>query len=365
MNRRVFLAKNVNDYKYLGIGKEAEICEDGFRTSGDKGSYEWWYFDAEYTNGCKFVVIFYTKDRFDVKGHGKPTATLDVTLPNGKTICRVISDKNSSIINASKELCDVRIGDSYIKYKNGSYYVHFEDELVEYNCVMKSNVSMYRPKTGHIFFGESAKHYFAWLVSQPSAKVSGSVKVSGINLELDGKGYHDHNWGNIDMSKIINHWYWCRAQIGPYTIIANDIIAEKKYDYLRTATMFIAKDKEILVEDEEGIKIERNNTKEHNLTKKFIDNNITFIYNDEHGTKYTVEFLRESDIFASSLLNVMGLSYSKILFAISNEINPTYLRCIGKVRLTIESYKRKEIQEGDALWEQMFFGNNKIAYITE
>ena len=229
MNERVFLAKDYSYYESLGLSKEIEIWEDGLRTSGDRNSYEWWYFDAEYTNGCKFVVIFYTKDRFDVKGSGKPTATLDVTLPNGQTICRTISE-NTKMIDASKESCYVKIGDSFIKYENGSYHVHFKDELVQYDCVMKSDLSMYRPKTGYTFFGEDEKLYFAWLVAQPSAKVSGYVKVGGLSLELEGNGYHDHNWGNVEMNKIINHWYWCRAKVGPYTIIANDIIAEQKYD---------------------------------------------------------------------------------------------------------------------------------------
>lgn len=364
MNEKVFLAKDEIYYKTLGLSKEVAMWEDGLRTSGDRNSYEWWYFDAEYSNGCKFVVIFYTKDRFDVNGSGKPTATLDITLPNGQTICRTISDTNK-IIDASKEKCHVKIGDSFIKYEDESYHIHFKDELVQYDCVMKSILPMYRPKTGYTFFGEDEKLYFAWLVAQPSAKVLGHVKVGELNLELEGNGYHDHNWGNVGMDKIINHWYWCRAKVGPYTIITNDIIAEQKYDYLRSATMFIAKNDKVLVEDEEKTKIERHGTKEHNLTEKFIDNNITFIYKDDNGVKYTVEFCRDKDIFASSLLNVMGLSYNEILLSISEKINPTYLRCVGDVRLTVESEEGKEILVSNGLWEQMFFGNNKTAYISE
>ena len=362
MDNRVFLAKEERYYESLGISNRVEIWEDGIRTSGNKNSYEWWYFDAEYTNGFRIVTIFYTKDRFDVKGKGKPTATLDITLPNGQTICRTITD-NKKIIDASKERCYVKIDNSFIKYEDGSYYVHFKDDFIQYDCVMKSTVPMYRPKTGYTFFGEDEDLYFAWLVAQPSAKVSGYVKINELSCELEGNGYHDHNWGNVDMDRIINHWYWCRAKVGPYTIIANDIIAEKKYDYLRSATMFIAKNDRVLVEEDEKIKIERYDTKEHNLTKKFIDNNIRFIYKDDNGKKYTVEFIRQKDIFASSLLNVIGLTYSEILVAVSKEINPTYLRCIGKVRLIVESDNDREVFESDALWEQMFFGNNKTAYI--
>ena len=34
-------------YQKMGLKKgEVEIWEDGLRTDGSKGSYEWWYFDS-------------------------------------------------------------------------------------------------------------------------------------------------------------------------------------------------------------------------------------------------------------------------------------------------------------------------------
>jgi hypothetical protein len=51
------------DYARFGIEREAiEPHEDGLRTDGGPGSYEWWYFDAHLDDGAKLVVVFFTKE---------------------------------------------------------------------------------------------------------------------------------------------------------------------------------------------------------------------------------------------------------------------------------------------------------------
>src|SRR5215207_10017831 len=40
--------------------------EDGMRTDGGKGTYEWWYFDAHLSDGAKLVIVFFTKPFTDV-----------------------------------------------------------------------------------------------------------------------------------------------------------------------------------------------------------------------------------------------------------------------------------------------------------
>ena len=57
------LGTSPQHFEELGLKKEKiELFEDGLRTKLVKGDYEWWYYDAHFTNGSKAVVIFYTKD---------------------------------------------------------------------------------------------------------------------------------------------------------------------------------------------------------------------------------------------------------------------------------------------------------------
>jgi hypothetical protein len=65
-----------------------------------------------------------------------------------------------------------------------------------------------------------------------SASTSGKVNVYNYDnneINTSGSGYHDHNWNNSIM-ELFNHWYWSRAEIGPYNVIASEMIAEKKFN---------------------------------------------------------------------------------------------------------------------------------------
>ena len=136
MSKKAILGKSISYYQRLGINKEIAVWEDGMRTTGGRGTYEWWYFDAEYSDGTKVVVIFYTKNGFNVSGLSNPTASIEITYPNGKTISKYISEGRGQKIRASKERCDVKIVQSSIKYSKGNYLIHFIDGDVEYTCTM-------------------------------------------------------------------------------------------------------------------------------------------------------------------------------------------------------------------------------------
>jgi hypothetical protein len=363
MNKSVILANNKEDFKRIGITNEPAIWEDGMRTHGREGTYEWWYFDAEYTDGTKIVVVFYTKYQFDLKGEACPTIRFDLTLPDGRSVTKLISEEKGSTIRASKEKCDVKIDRSSIKYSEGNYLIHFVDDSIDYRCTMKSTVPMWRPKTGHWLFGKEQKDFFAWFVAQPSADLEAVLTMDGERRELTGNGYHDHNWGNAEMNRIMNHWYWCRANIGPYTVITCDIISEKKYNYTRLPVIMIAKNGKILEDHEENTKIERMDTEYHPVTKKFIDNKLRFTQTSGNNVSYRIEYNRKGDLAASSLLSTMKLSLSQRIAAKVMSVNPTYVRCIGTVTLTVNDNGNQEVYEQEGLWEQMFFGNNRDAII--
>ncbi len=349
-------------YKNLGLKKnEIALWEDGIRTTGKKGTYEWWYTDAEFDDGTTIVVVFFTKYGFDIQGPPHPTASIDITNPDGSKQTKMISEDKGMLIDASNEQCDVKVQNSYLKYDNGNYELFYKDKSIEYKASMKSLLPMWRPQTGHMYFDKENKYYFAWLPAQPCCTVEATLKIGSKVSNLSGIGYHDHNWGNIPMNKVMNHWYWCRANIGGYTIIASDIISEKKYGYKRTPVFMLGKDGKIFNLDLTKTVVKREDTYQHEVTGKFMDNHLTFIQNHE-GTEYKIEFIRKEDIVAVSLLDM--LPKVKRIAAKVIGANPTYVRILGDVRLTITKGKSKEVIESEGLWEQMFFGSNKHAIIN-
>jgi FlaG/FlaF family flagellin (archaellin) len=358
------LLSSPESYAKLNILEdETQIWEDGMRTDGVEGTYEWWYTDAEFKDGTTIVTVFYTKDGFDVPGEAHPKASLEITYPDGTTVSREVYEEEGVTLNASKEQCDVEIGTTSLKYVDGDYILSFEEGNLKYDAVMKSTIEMWRPETGYTVFGDEDEDFFAWFVAQPASDITATLNIDGSTQELIGTGYHDHNWGNIAMNEVVNHWYWGRAKIGDYNIITSDIIAEEAYGYARVPIIMIAKDGKIIEDDQTKTIIERRDTYQHEITGKFMDNIITFTQPSDDGIEYTIEYDRHEDILASSMLD--ALSPTKKFIAKLLGANPTYVRVLGDVILTIDDNGVETVIESEGLWEQMFFGSNEEASIGD
>lgn len=356
------LDDSLSKYEKLGIKeKSTQIWEDGIRTDGKAGTYEWWYTDMELNDGITIVVVFYTKDHFDLKGPPRPTAELTLTYPDGTKITQTVSEPKGTVINSSKDKADVKISDCYLKYVEGNYELYFNDGTIEFSAFMESALPMWRPDTGHWYFGDKQEDFFAWIVAQPSSNITATLIMDGVTTELNGTGYHDHNWGNVPMNEVINHWYWGRAKVGEYNIIASDIITEKKTGFTRLPVIMIAKNGVILEDNQKLTTVIRKDTIEHPITGKFYDNSITWVQKSNDGAVYKVEMIRHRDIVSASLLEVVSPLKRTIAKMIG--MNPTYTRSLGEVILTIEKDGKSQQLKQEGLWEQMFFGKNKDAYI--
>lgn len=359
------LANDTETYRRLNISPETPLpAEDGMRTDGREGSYEWWYTDTKFEDGTTVVVTFYTKNHFDLSGPAWPRVDIDIDFADGTHMGSPVFGEKGTVIDSSREKCDVRIGESYLKYDGSQYLLHVEDGSgIIYDAVMKSELPMWRPDTGHWMMGKHDEHFFAWFVAQPSSSVDAVLTKDGKSVRMTGYGYHDHNWGNIGMDKLMNHWYWGRVRVGGYQIIACDIVSEKKYGYKRLPVFMLAKDGHILTDDQKLTKIDRLDTITHPKTGKFMDNKLVYRQPLNDNESYTVTFIRQKDIFAVHLLDHMGKagSVAKLL-----GFNPTYARILGQVCITHETAGQiVESHTAEGIWEQMFFGSNKEAVINE
>lgn len=361
---QVRLANRLEDFERLHIEKGAPSPkEDGMRSSGMAGTYEWWYNDAEFDDGSKIVTVFYTKDYFDVPGPARPTVDIDIRFPDGSKMSKNFQLPAGETLNASREQCNVTIGKSYLRYEGNYYILHFETEDLVYHALMISSIPMWRPGTGHWLYGDDEAHYFAWFVAQPSSVIEATLTINGETTLLSGTGYHDHNWGNMPMDKLMNHWYWGRAKIDNFDVIACDIIAEEKYGYQRLPVFMLAKAGQIITDDQSLTQISRRITLPHPITHKFMDNHLIYSQPISDSESYKVEFIREGDTISFSLLTLV----SKLKRSLGRLLgmNPTYTRVFGKVRLTHFLNDEKTVWQQEGLWEQMFFGSNKHATIND
>ena len=330
--------------------------EDGMRTDGSKGTYEWWYYDSHFPDGTIMVIIFYSKSPIEVNGPIKPQATIELTLPDGTKYEDLVT---ASIADShyATDHCDVRVGKSHIIGDLKHYDIVFQGKDIQATVSLDGTIPAWRSQSGSIFFGDNEEHYFAWLPAIPEGKVTADVTCHGRQLPLEGSGYHDHNWGNLSMLKLMHHWYWGRAKIGDYKVISAWITGEKKYGYKDFDVFMLAKGDKILGDNS-------NHTLQFLSTDEYIDSftgkpvygKVIYEYVTEENEHYRITFDRKGDISKQNFIDL--LSGPVKLGAKLIGFDGAYHRFEGEA--SVEKIENgcvtERVSEPSAVWELMYFG---------
>jgi hypothetical protein len=103
------LASTDADYERYGVVRDrVEPFEDGARTDGRAGTYEWWYFDAHLEDGAKLVVVFMDKDIASPQKPLAPLIRLNLDLADGRSFERLATFEPEAW-SAATDRADVRI----------------------------------------------------------------------------------------------------------------------------------------------------------------------------------------------------------------------------------------------------------------
>lgn len=229
---------------------------------------------------------------------------------------------------------------------------------MEARASLDGTLAPWRSQTGSIFFGDHEEHYFAWLPAVPEGQMTADVTYAGGQLHLSGSGYHDHNWGNISMLKLMHHWYWGRAKIGDYKVISAWITGAQKYGYRDFDVFLLAKNDQILGDN-------RNHTLRFVPEDEYIDDytgkpvygKVAYEYTTEDGQLYRITYARKGDInktrFIDELHNPLLKLGAKLI-----GFDGGYLRFEGEA--SVERIENGQVVERtvepSAVWELMYFG---------
>jgi predicted secreted hydrolase len=350
----VRLGSTADDYARIGVEPGAiKLWEDGMRTDGSAGTYEWWYFDAHLDDGAKLVVVFLTKEMTALKKPLSPSIRIDLTLPDGTSV-RKIAGLAAESFSASTETCDVRIGDNAFAGDLHTYTIRARVEEIEVDVTLTGQVPAWRRETGYFLFGEEGEDYFAWLPSVPQGTVEATYRVGANSHTARGVGYHDHNWGNAPMPNLMHHWYWARGAAGPYSVITSYITAEKRYGYEALPVFMLARDGELIADDGDKVSFEELDRYTDTATGKPAGNVTRYTYIDGEE-RYVITYTRHTDLASDKFIDdLKGVKKAAARLA---RFDGAYLRFAGELR--IDHYKRQQLVEShadDALWELMYFG---------
>lgn len=236
------LASSPADYQRLGLSPTSIApWEDGARTDDSAGTYEWWYFDAHLADEAKLVVAFMNKDIADPQKPLSPLLRLNLELPDGRLFEKLVHYPPGEW-SAAKDHADVRLGDNRFTGDLHLYRIQATAEEVSVDVTLTGELTPWRPATGYMLFGADRSREFTWLASVPQGAVTVTYSVDGKRHETTGVGYHDHNWGNVGLMKVVHHWYWARGQAGPYSVIACYITAAQRYGFEPIPIFMLARD---------------------------------------------------------------------------------------------------------------------------
>lgn len=351
------LAKLPMDYQRLGLKKEIAQWEDGHRTGGKFGEYEWWYFDGRMDDGSSLVINFYTQPVTAAMPFYCPSMTLSLTVGD----LHIQDNKEFKLKDCTfdREKCAVRLGDSFFEGDLQNYRIHYRTDRVQADVKLTSNTTSWRPETGHFLFDE--KKYFAWLPSVPEGETVATVTVDGKTYTFHGTGYHDHNWGNIGMFWVMHHWYWRRAKIGDYQVISSYITAHEPYGHEHFPIFLISKNGQKLGDDPQFLTYAQSEPGFDPITQKHYHKKLVYDYNDgtqHYRVTYSAEKIIETFVVADAKTNVQAKTNPVLNWIVkAAKLAPSYIRMVGTATLDrFEGETVAEHLESPGLWEQMYFG---------
>lgn len=314
-------ADQPEDYLRFGVAKDAiEAWEDGKREDQRPGTFEWWYYEVRMAD-MAIVVSFLTKPLTEPQGDLKPLVSVKVRALNGDSWGGELGFPKSAF-DAGTAACSVRMGrNACHDLGGGKYRVEFDIGDVAGTLMIDrgAHVPAARIGTGHLLFDrDGSEQYFGWLVPIPYGVAQVDMRLGDTRVQGPGSAYHDHNWGNGPMPAGIHHWYWGRAEINGYVLIAANTTAQAAYGGAdHTDLILIDPAGSFIARGNQGTSFTATDPSVDPVTKKPVAKLTTYTFVDG-GTTYTARFAWGGTIVAQPL---GGAAYHRFVGAISLEIS--------------------------------------------
>jgi hypothetical protein len=230
---------------------DASAAPDGAHGVTGPGGYEWWYFDAESADGqTQIVVIFLQGFIFHpgyIRQYGKyrrrptkvpppmPGETLNAYFAvyrDGKVWRQFLTQYPAADCAFSRDEPRVTIGPNTLTPTGDGHALHLTG--TPWHLTARGPQLLDETLAADLTFtpdgppGTEARRFLSrrmtgadhlWLLADPRCHVAGRIACGGETIELNCRGYHDHNYGTAPIGPGLKRWIWGRAIVGDKTLI--------------------------------------------------------------------------------------------------------------------------------------------------
>jgi hypothetical protein len=212
---------------------------DAVHPTPSKRRFEWWYFDARFTDGHTFAGTMQARE---------PQVSMRVDTPDGEELdVRVRSPRHE--FEGSTERCDVRCGDSTVKGSYPTYEVRLAGDQVEARLRFDNLLPGWARGDGSVVIGSYGHpEVIGWCVPQPRARVVGTLTYGGLEHRVEGEGYHDHNWGDFEFTKYLSRWHWGRVTTPELTLVFTDLVTRSACDRVHVPLLLVGRGDRLVFE---------------------------------------------------------------------------------------------------------------------
>ena len=339
--------------------------EDGRRLDTGKGNLEWWYFDFRFGDGSTLVVIFFTKEQMDRKKGLRPLLEVRFKRPGQDPIVDNVDDIPASHFRASRKRCDVRMGGNTVKAVasgNGLTYtlnVVGKKSRIRADLVLTRLAPSWRYGTGEFYFDEERRKLMGWVVPVPRGEVQGTLEVDGQELQVEGLGYHDHNWTNVDLHCIMDAWNWGRIFDEEHTLLYLLARTSRPWGSRQVKMFALAEGNQLVIHKPDELGIQEDDFQQDSPKEQPYPQRVTIharqgpIHVDAELTRKPGKagILEKEDLLQEIDLPRWVLELLRIF------MNPWYYRIDANMRITVKdpSSSQPTTSEGSAIYEVSAF----------
>jgi hypothetical protein len=220
--------------------------EDGPHEPQTAEYFEWWYFDHHFDNGYTAVVVFHRATAF--LPARPPSVEITVITPTGEELrafrTMPAADFHVAAGRAHIQAGEDRVVDGTRRYEVRAVGVTGQGLRIGVQTTLEGVLPGWK-------FGESKTVIdgldgFAWVVPLPRARCQGTMFLGEEAIPVHGTAYHDHNWGQVSLSRLLAYWHWGRIYADDVTCIYADVVGRQRRRGVPTGLLMLAVGKRII-----------------------------------------------------------------------------------------------------------------------